>query len=108
MTNSSNFSGVFIIFLAFSATLIITLVSFLAGSLVRRSVCDSLKQPHDSQLIYYIDTYFNLNKQYQRIGAQSARSKWKQQGSNRQLDPITIADVIESCGANNSIYQVHS
>ncbi|XP_062552385.1 prominin-like protein isoform X5 [Armigeres subalbatus] len=98
--------GVFIIFLAFSATLIITLVSFLAGSLVRRSVCDSLKQPHDSQLIYYIDTYFNLNKQYQRIGAQSARSKWKQQGSNRQLDPITIADVIESCGANNSIYQV--
>lgn len=98
--------GVFIIFITFSAMLAITLASFLAGSVVRRSVCDSLKQPQDSQMIDYIDTYFNLNKHYQRIAAQSARSKWKQQGTNRQLDPIRIAEVIESCRGNNSIYQV--
>lgn len=100
------FSGVFIIFLTFSVMLAITLVSFLAGSLFRRSVCDSLKQPHDSQMIDYIDTYFNLNKHYERIGTQSARSKWKQQATNRKVDPIRIADVIESCRGNNSIYQV--
>lgn len=98
--------GVFIIFLTFSVMLTITLVSFLAGSLVRRSVCDSLKQPYESQMIDYIDTYFNLNKHYERIGTQSARSKWKQQATNRKLDPIRIADVIESCRGNNSIYQV--
>ncbi|XP_021695516.1 prominin-like protein isoform X2 [Aedes aegypti] len=98
--------GVFIIFLTFSVMLAITLVSFLAGSLFRRSVCDSLKQPHDSQMIDYIDTYFNLNKHYERIGTQSARSKWKQQATNRKVDPIRIADVIESCRGNNSIYQV--
>lgn len=98
--------GVAIIFLTFSVMLAFTLVSFLAGSLFRRGVCDSLKKPHDSQVITYIDAYFNVNKHYERIGTQSARSKWKLQGPNRQLDPIRIADVIESCRGNNSIYEV--
>lgn len=98
--------GVAIIFLTFSVMLSFTLVSFLAGSLLRRGVCDSLKNPHDSQIVTYIDAYFNVNKHYERIGTQSARSKWKLQGPNRQLDPIRIADVIQSCRGNNSIYEV--
>ncbi|XP_065075957.1 prominin-like protein isoform X2 [Ochlerotatus camptorhynchus] len=98
--------GVAIIFLTFSVMLAFTLVSFLAGSLFRRGVCDSLKKPHDSQMITYIDAYFNVNKHYERIGTQSARSKWKLQGTNQKLDPIRIADVIESCRGNNSIYEV--
>uniref|UniRef100_A0A1Q3FI76 Putative conserved plasma membrane protein n=2 Tax=Culex tarsalis TaxID=7177 RepID=A0A1Q3FI76_CULTA len=97
--------AVAIIFLTFSVILAITLVSFLAGSVLRRGVCDSLKQPRDSQVIDYIDTYFNVNKQYEQIRVQSARSKWKLQ-PNARSDPIRIAEVIESCSKNNSVYEV--
>lgn len=97
--------AVAIIFLTFSVILAITLVSFLAGSILRRGVCDSLKHPRDSQVIDYIDTYFNINKQYEQIRVQSSRSKWKLQANARQ-DPLRIAEVIESCGKNNSVYEV--
>lgn len=98
--------GVAIIFLTFSVILVVTLVSFLAGSVFRRGVCDSLRNPRESQVIDYIDTYFNINKHYEQIRTQSARSKWKLQGSNRAIDPIRIAEVIESCSGNNTIYEV--
>lgn len=97
--------AVAIIFLTFSVILTITLVSFLAGSVLRRGVCDSLKHPRDSQVIEYIDTYFNVNKQYEQIRVQSTRSKWKLQ-ANAQRDPIRIAEVIESCSKNNTVYEV--
>lgn len=98
--------AVAIIFLTFSVILAITLVSFLAGSVLRRGVCDSLKHPRDSQVIEYIDTYFNVNKQYEQIRVQSTRSKWKLQAQNGQKDPIRIAEVIESCSKNNTVYEV--
>ncbi|XP_055619543.1 prominin-like protein isoform X3 [Toxorhynchites rutilus septentrionalis] len=98
--------GVAIIFLTFSVILAFTLVSFLAGSIVRRGVCDSLRHPKDSQVIHFVDTFFNINEHYQRIHTQSTRSKGKLQGPNRQMDPIRIAEVIESCSGNNSIYEV--
>lgn len=97
--------AVAIIFLTFSVILAITLVSFLAGSVLRRGVCDSLKHPRDSQVIEYIDTYFNVNKQYEQIRVQSKGSKWKLQ-ANAAKDPIQIADVIESCSKNNTVYEV--
>lgn len=97
--------AVAIIFLTFSVILAITLVSFLAGSVLRRGVCDSLKHPRESQVIEYIDTYFNVNKQYEQIRVQSTRSKWKLQ-ANARPDPIRIAEVIESCSKNNTVYEV--
>ncbi|XP_058836756.1 prominin-like protein [Topomyia yanbarensis] len=98
--------AVAIIFLTFSVILAFTLVSFLIGSVARRGVCDSLKQPRDSQIIEYIDVYFNINKHYEQIRSQSTRSDWKLQPTNRESDPIRIVEVIESCSGNNSIYQV--
>lgn len=98
-------SAVAIIFLTFSVILAVTLVSFLAGSVLRRGVCDSLKHPRDSQVIDYIDTYFNVNKQYEQIRSQNTRSKWKLQ-ANARPDPLRIAEVIESCSKNNSVYEV--
>ncbi|XP_058457209.1 prominin-like protein isoform X3 [Malaya genurostris] len=98
--------AVAIIFLTFSVMLALMLVSFLLGSVARRGVCDSLKQPRDSQIIEYMDTYFNFNKQYEQIRTQSARSEWKLQSTNRDVDPIHIVEVIESCSANNSVYKV--
>ncbi|XP_055531338.1 prominin-like protein isoform X3 [Wyeomyia smithii] len=98
--------GVAIIFLTFSVILAFTLVSFLVGSIARRGVCDSLKHPKESQIIDYVDTYFNINKYYEQIRSQNARSKWKLQDTNGQLDPLRIVDLIESCKANNSVYQV--
>ncbi|XP_038115804.1 prominin-like protein isoform X6 [Culex quinquefasciatus] len=97
--------AVAIIFLTFSVILAVTLVSFLAGSVLRRGVCDSLKHPRDSQVIDYIDTYFNVNKQYEQIRSQNTRSKWKLQ-ANARPDPLRIAEVIESCSKNNSVYEV--
>lgn len=98
-------SAVAIIFLTFSVILAVTLVSFLAGSVLRRGVCDSLKHPRDSQVIDYIDTYFNINKQYEQIRSQNTRSKWKLQ-ANARAEPLRIAEVIESCSKNNSVYEV--
>lgn len=86
--------------------LAVTLVSFLVGSVLRRGVCDSLHHPKDSQMIDFIDTFFNINEHYQRIHTQSIRSRGKLQGPNRQMDPIRIAEVIESCSGNHSIYEV--
>lgn len=100
-------SAVAIIFLTFSVILAVTLVSFLAGSVLRRGVCDSLKHPRDSQVIDYIDTYFNVNKQYEQIRSQNTRSKWKLQ-ANARPDPLRIAEVIESCSKNNSVYEVRT
>ncbi|XP_053685563.1 prominin-like protein isoform X1 [Sabethes cyaneus] len=99
--------GVAIIFLTFSVILAFTLVSFLVGSVARRGVCDSLKHPKESQIIDYVDTYLNINKYYEQIRSQNARSKWKlPQDTNRQVDPIRIVELIESCKANNTVYQV--
>lgn len=97
--------GVAIIFLTFSVILCVSLASFLVGSVLRRGVCDSLNNPRDSQVVLYLDAYFNFNKQYERFTQQSTRS-WKVQDSNRQIDPLNIAQVIESCGKNHSVYEV--
>ncbi|XP_055611924.1 prominin-like protein isoform X3 [Uranotaenia lowii] len=100
--------GVAIIFLTFSVILIVTLVSFLVGSVFRRSICDSLGNPRDSQMFEYIDVYFNINKQYEQIRTKGlgSRSKLLRQGPNRQVEAIQTAEIIESCKANNTIYEV--
>jgi prominin 1 len=99
--------AVAVIFLLTSVIIVITLAHFLVGLVVRRAVCDPLKNPGDDQLFGYVDKFINLNEYLNPTNF----NRNSRIGRNRELvnadnTPLTISQVIESCHANETIYKV--
>lgn len=98
----SLFSGAAIMFLTISALLIICLASFLIGIVLRRGVCDPLKNPEHDQVFSYIDSCIDLNK---FIFPENQRIALRQE-SNEEMQALRISQVISSCHRNESIFEV--
>lgn len=95
------FSGVAIIFLTVSALLVICLVFFLAGLVLRRGGCDPLKNPEHDQVFSYLDKYIDLNK---FIFPENQRVALRQE--NEELEPLRVSQVIAACHRNESVFEV--
>ncbi|KAJ6641812.1 Prominin-like protein, partial [Pseudolycoriella hygida] len=91
--------GVSVIFLTISILTAIALVYFLAGMILRRGVCVSLQNPANDQVFSYIDKLIDLNDV---LYYEQRRSNAKK----RSLEPFRISQVIESCHANKSMFEV--
>lgn len=90
--------GVAVIFLTISILTAVALVYFLAGMVVRRG-CVSLQNPTDDQIFSYIDQLVDLNDVLYPE-TRSANAKKRNSG------PFRISQIIESCHANQSMFQV--
>lgn len=97
----SFFSGVAIIFLTVSALLVICLVFFLAGLVLRRGGCDPLRNPEHDQVFSYLDKYIDLNK---FIFPENQRIALRQE--NEELEPLRVSQVIAACHRNESVFEV--
>ena len=95
------FSGVAIIFLTISVLLIICLAFFLAGLVLRRGVCDPIKNPEHDQVFSYLDKFIDLNK---FIFPEGQRNALLQDG--QEMEPLRISQVIASCHNNESVFEV--
>jgi prominin 1 len=94
-------------FLLTSVIIIITLAHFLVGLVFRRAVCDPLKNPGDDQLFNYVDKFINLNEYLNPTNFnRNSRIGRNRDLVNRDNSPLTISQVIESCHANDTIYNV--
>ncbi|XP_037044622.1 prominin-like protein isoform X5 [Bradysia coprophila] len=90
--------GVAVIFLTISILTAVALIYFLAGMLVRRG-CVSLQNPTEDQVFKYIDQLVDLNEVlYPEVRRSSAKK--------RNSDPFRISQIIESCHANQSMFEV--
>lgn len=98
----SSSSGVAIIFLTISVLLIICLVFFLAGLVLRRGVCDPLKNPEQDQVFSYLDNFIDLNK---IIFPEKARNAMRTEEDD-PMEPLRISQVIASCHRNESVFEV--
>ncbi|KAG4077541.1 hypothetical protein HA402_002968 [Bradysia odoriphaga] len=90
--------GVAVIFLTISILTAVALIYFLAGMLVRRG-CVSLHNPTEDQVFKYIDQLVDLNEV---LYPEQRRSSAKKRNS----DPFRISQIIESCHANQSMFEV--
>jgi prominin 1 len=96
-----------VIFLLTSVIIIVTLAHFLVGLVVRRGVCDPLKNPGDDQFFGYIDKFINLNEYLNPTNFnRNSRISRNRQLVNTDNTPLTISQVIEACHANETIYNV--
>lgn len=101
MILTSRFSGVAIIFLTISALLIICLAFFLSGLLLRRGVCDPLKNPETDQVFSYLDNFIDLNKY---IFPENQRNALRPETA--EMEPLRISQVISACHRNESVFEV--
>lgn len=97
-----SFSGVAIIFLTISALLVICITFFLAGLVLRRGICDPLKNPEHDQVFSYLDSFIDLNK---FIFPENQRNSLRQE-SNEEMEPLRISQVISACHRNGSVFDV--
>lgn len=97
--------GVAVIFLTVSVLLIIALALFLIGIVVRRGVCDPLRDPARDQIFMeYIDPVIDL---YDLFPEQQRNSRNAHLKTNPQnLEPLRISQVIIACHENKTIYDV--
>lgn len=97
--------GVAVIFLTVSVLLIIALALFLIGIVVRRGVCDPLRDPARDQIFMeYIDPVIDL---YDLFPEQQRNSRNAHLKTNPQnLEPLRISQVISACHENKTIYDV--
>lgn len=95
-------SGVAIIFLTVSVLLIICLVFFLAGLVLRRGACDPLKNPEHDQVFSYLDSFIDLNKV---IFPEKTRNALQPEDAD-PLEPLRVSQVIAACHRNQSVFEV--
>lgn len=82
--------------------LIVCLALFLTGLILRRGVCDPLKNPETDQVFSYLDSYVDLNK---LIFPENQRNALRQ-GGNVELEPLRISQIVSSCHKNESVFEV--
>jgi len=88
-------SGVYFTFLFSFVLLTLTTAHFLLGGVLEKMVCESLRDPGESDLFTQIDAQFikpKLNSALQEIG-------------NSQVEFIT-AELIEQCHQNSTLYNI--
>lgn len=94
------------------------LALFLTGIVMRRGVCDPLKNPENDQFFtLYIDKFIDLNKHIIYHKSQNLPSHHHQQQQQKQqqqddennkraMEPLRISQVIGECHRNKSIFEV--
>lgn len=81
-----SFSGIFMMFFSAVFLAVITIVYFFAGVVVQRSVCDSLRNSNDSQVVELVDGLLDFKE---LAGVD-----------------VSVATILHNCHKNESIYNV--
>jgi prominin 1 len=86
--------------------LIISLGLFLGGLVMRRGVCDPLKNPEHDQIFAYIDKFIDLNKFIFPKGQKNPLNAAESDDTEKSLDPLRISHIISECHRNKSVFRI--
>ncbi|XP_070502019.1 prominin-like protein isoform X3 [Chironomus tepperi] len=97
--------SVALIFLTISVLLVICLALFLSGLVMRRGVCDPLRDPENDQIVTsYLDKFIDVNKFVFPKGRKVPLQA--NEGTDADSEPLRISHIIGECHRNNSIFKV--
>lgn len=92
-------------FLTISALLIICLGLFIAGVVMRRGVCDPLRNPEQDQIMTsYLDNFVDVNKFMFPKGRKVPLQM--EDNVEAEMEPLRLSEIIGKCHRNNSIFKV--